>query len=280
MSETRIGVAVVTHNAGRWLRECLHSISSQSRAPDHIVVVDDRSTDDTLALLERAQSQGLNLEVQPSHATSADIRDRIAANFFQAARSLQDCDVVALGDHDDVWQRHRLEHQSNMMHGKPNVLMLASDGRVIHEFGRPTEQRLRTLFAVPGEFPMWSAAAQLRWTLRRSVAVGGASMIRPWAVTKPPQGWLHDRWWSIEAASKAGFLVDDEVVIDYRQHQQQQVGGHQGRQHLSGVSRANAIGEGDVRRLRDVHELRKTCASECRSELTYARLVRTLASRP
>jgi glycosyltransferase involved in cell wall biosynthesis len=280
VSPIRIGVALVTHNAGAWLQECLLSISVQSRGPDRIVVVDDQSTDNTRALVRDFALQGLDIELQSAHTTSTNVRERIAANFFQAVHSLQDNDFVALGDHDDVWQPLRLEHQSNVLEAKPHAVMLASDGQVIDESGLATKERLRTMFPIPADFQVWRPRAQLRWVLRRSVAVGGASMIRPRAISKPPSGWLHDRWWSIEAASQAGFIADDEVVIHYRKHPVQQIGGDQGRQHLSGVTRARTMKLADMRRLRDVHSLARTCAPECRSELTYPRLLRTFLGQP
>lgn len=50
MSE-RVCAVVVTYNRQALLRECLAAIQSQSRSVDNILVVDNASTDDTLAML-------------------------------------------------------------------------------------------------------------------------------------------------------------------------------------------------------------------------------------
>ena len=48
---TRVAAAIVTHNSAAWLPATLASVLSQSRPPDRVVVVDDASTDATVAIL-------------------------------------------------------------------------------------------------------------------------------------------------------------------------------------------------------------------------------------
>ena len=49
----RILAAIVTHNRSQLLCRCLDNLSSQSRPPDHLLVINNGSTDDTLSLLHR-----------------------------------------------------------------------------------------------------------------------------------------------------------------------------------------------------------------------------------
>ena len=55
-----VAVLIVNWNGGGLLRRCLQSLHSQRRKPDHIIVVDNASTDDSLAL---AQHELTNVEV-------------------------------------------------------------------------------------------------------------------------------------------------------------------------------------------------------------------------
>ena len=50
-SQNRISIALCTYNGERWLPQQLASIQQQTRLPDELVVCDDRSTDQTLAML-------------------------------------------------------------------------------------------------------------------------------------------------------------------------------------------------------------------------------------
>lgn len=49
----RISVIVPCHDYGRFLGEALASLDAQTRPPDEVVIVDDGSTDDSLAVAER-----------------------------------------------------------------------------------------------------------------------------------------------------------------------------------------------------------------------------------
>ena len=48
-----IAVVITAHNYGRYLRQCLQSVVSQTLAPSEVVVVDDASTDDTTTVVQQ-----------------------------------------------------------------------------------------------------------------------------------------------------------------------------------------------------------------------------------
>jgi hypothetical protein len=71
-----------------------------------------------------------------------------------------------------------------------------------------------------------SKSKQFTYALRHSIATGGASAIRPCNFNdiNVPEGWLHDRWWSLAATAQGRMSLDRKVVIDYRITPEQQVG--------------------------------------------------------
>lgn len=224
MSET-VAVALVTRNAAPWIDPLLESIRSQTRAPDAIVVVDDHSTDDTVARMRSAL--GPVVTVQPSLSAATRRIDRIAENFTQAVRACASHEVVILGDHDDVWLSDRIAHQATRLltTSDRGTLMIASDGLLVDERDEPIGGTLRTNFPIP-DHAADDPRATLRLALTHLVATGGASAIRPAAFPclEVPPGWLHDRWWSLVAAARGGLLIDDTLVIDYRVHPGQEAG--------------------------------------------------------
>ncbi|MFO1055436.1 MAG: glycosyltransferase family A protein [Dongiaceae bacterium] len=100
MSRAEVSVVVAVRNGAARLGEALDSIRAQSHAAAEIVVVDGRSTDDTVAVatqrgdvrLLRQEGEGLG-----------DARNRGIA----AAR----CPVIAFLDHDDLWTPGKLARQ-------------------------------------------------------------------------------------------------------------------------------------------------------------------------
>jgi glycosyltransferase involved in cell wall biosynthesis len=235
---TRIAALLVTKDAERWLPSTLASIREQTRAADDLVAVDDGSTDGTRSLLESA-----GFRVVDASTTSTDVTTRIAQNFVQGVRACEGADLVVLGDHDDVWHLDRIAHQAGVLEVWEQALMIASDGMLVGAGGELLGGTLRAAFPVPGDWDDLTPATRMRTVLRTSVATGGASAIRPAAfpTLDVPEGWLHDRWWSLVATGCNGMLVDRRPVIDYRVQPEQQLGLDSGAQQRSGLGRLGSL---------------------------------------
>ena len=209
-----VGV-IVTHNSQEFLPVLLASISNQTQQLDQLIVIDDRSTDKTTSMLSEHG-------IIPTRAISVatHITTRIAQNFQQGVRQAPPNSVVILGDHDDVWRPDRVEHQVRAFERAPMLAMLASDGQV-NEI-----ETLRTTFPIPVNWSAMSKKKQFTYALRHSIATGGASAIRPanFKDINVPEGWLHDRWWSLAATAQGRMALDTKIVIDYRITPEQQVG--------------------------------------------------------
>jgi glycosyltransferase involved in cell wall biosynthesis len=80
----RISVVVPCHNYGRFLAEAVGSLTTQTRRPDEIVVVDDGSTDETLEVARSLEGQVPGLRVLsrrpalgPAHTFNDGVRAAI-----------------------------------------------------------------------------------------------------------------------------------------------------------------------------------------------------------
>ena len=62
--QSQVAAVLVTHNSEQWITKTISSVLQQTQAPVNIVVIDDRSTDDTMKILE--QQQGLSPISQPA----------------------------------------------------------------------------------------------------------------------------------------------------------------------------------------------------------------------
>jgi glycosyltransferase involved in cell wall biosynthesis len=262
MTRSTVAAVIVTHQSARWISETLESVRRQSQPPDRIVVVDDASTDQTRELIAH---DGIEVIVSATQAGVATTR--IAQNFVQGVLAVLEADLVVLGDHDDIWHPNRVERQVALLEGHPEALMVASDGCVVDAEGTPTGAHVRDAFPIPPEWDEWSAAERMKYGLRHSVATGGASMLRPAAFPElsVPEGWLHDRWWSLMSLARDGLVVDRECVIRYRVQGDQQVGLNVASQG-SGSSRrlASLVSDGSrsVSKYRDLRESLRPIAAD------------------
>lgn len=276
---TRVAAVLVTSNSERWLEPTLASVRDQDRPADAIVIVDDASSDGTRAVIDRVL--GERARVVASRARSTDKTSRIAANFRQGLQEVRDCGIAVLGDHDDVWHPHRIAHQVEVLDVWRDIELLASDGRLVDVDGAPVPGSLRTAFPVPADFNEMSPALQVRTVIRRSVATGGASAVRPeaFADVEIPPGWLHDRWWSLVAAARGSLRVDVDAVIDYRVSPEQEVGldrGHQARSAVQRLRTGLASAGSTMSRIRDLQGLSRYATPSTSAEFAGSRLLRTL----
>lgn len=103
----RILVLLATFNGARWLPEQLASIAAQSGVSCHVLVSDDGSTDDTLAVLRAWRPDGASLDLLPTPGPGRGA----CANFLRLLREadLDGYDAIALADQDDIWLSDRLQ---------------------------------------------------------------------------------------------------------------------------------------------------------------------------
>jgi len=98
----KISVAIAVYNGGKYLKEQLDSLYSQTLIPDEIVAVDDCSTDNTKNILEEYHKKyGLIYHI---NETNLGVNKN-----FEKAISLCSNDYIALCDQDDIWMSHKIE---------------------------------------------------------------------------------------------------------------------------------------------------------------------------
>lgn len=102
-----ISVVIPTYNGARYIREALESVAAQTHLPDEIIVVDDCSTDDTLAIVEhfaKSSSFSVHAERLPSNSGGP-------AGPLNAAVAKARGQYIAVLEQDDRMTTDRLERQ-------------------------------------------------------------------------------------------------------------------------------------------------------------------------
>ena len=158
-----ISVIIPNYNRAGLIGETLDNVLAQSRAPDEVIVVDDGSTDDSAAMIER-YGQRVTLIRQENRGPGA-ARNRGLA----AARG----DLIQFMDSDDLWSLNKLEVQERALEASgadfaysPWLQARLEDGRALHA-EPPIQQRL-----------LPSARSPLAWYLRGWVIVFQCCLFR------------------------------------------------------------------------------------------------------
>jgi glycosyltransferase involved in cell wall biosynthesis len=110
---------MATYNGAKYLREQIDSILAQLGPADELVISDDGSTDDTVAIIRNYLHPQIRL------LANEGVRGPVG-NFSNAMMRAQG-NFIALSDQDDVWMDGRLERMSGILAGLPPRSLLIGD---------------------------------------------------------------------------------------------------------------------------------------------------------
>ncbi len=102
-----VSVVMCTYNGAPYLRQQLDTIINQTYPIHELIVQDDQSTDDTMAILEEYAARYPFMQVHRKLQ-----RKGINDNFF-TAMAYATGDYIALSDQDDIWELTKIEKQIN-----------------------------------------------------------------------------------------------------------------------------------------------------------------------
>ncbi|WP_309617135.1 glycosyltransferase family 2 protein [Salinibacterium sp.] len=221
----RISVALATYNGAQFIEEQVASILRGSRVPEEVVLADDGSTDNTVELV-RAAFGGSRTSAQ-LHVLPAQVRLGVTANFERAVSACTG-DIIVLSDQDDVWHEYRLAVAERSFEARPRLLLQHSDARLVDSAGKPLGVSLIDALTVrAGERLALDSGRAFQAYVRRNLATGATVAMRrkliDLAAPFPPE-WVHDEWLAIIAAALGEVEFVDSELIDYRQHDSNQIG--------------------------------------------------------
>src|SRR6266436_6780983 len=112
----RVSAIIPCYNAERWIGGALRSVAAQTYPPHEIIVIDDSSTDGSLAQIRQSGVPVKLLTVSARNAAAA----RNAG--IEAATG----DWVALLDADDVWYPNHLARAEELLRATNDVALMSN----------------------------------------------------------------------------------------------------------------------------------------------------------
>lgn len=219
-----VSIAIATWNGSRHLEEQLGSILAQTRLPDQIVLRDDRSSDDTVAIASRV------LAGAPFDVDIAVNEQRLGStgNFASALSSCTG-DIVFFCDQDDIWDPGKVERLSRELDAHPEIDWIFCDARLADA----SMQTIGPSFWLHEGFDnarqrRFLSGMQCQELLSRSMVMGASMAFRRQLVLNflpIGAGWIHDEWIALALAAhgaKGGLIA--APMQSYRTHSAQQIG--------------------------------------------------------
>ena len=222
----KISIALCTYNGEKYLSEQLESFLRQTRLADELVVCDDRSTDQTAAILDDFAARS------PFPVRIYINEENLGSNKnFEKAIGLCAGEVIFLSDQDDVWLPHKTARMMAEFEKSPKVGLVFSDAEIVDENLQPRGEKLWDYYFDRRARRKAAILGLTVFILReRNMLTGAAAAFRAdfvdlmLPVPTGIYGIIHDGWIALIAASQSEVVPIDEPLIKYRQHELQQIG--------------------------------------------------------
>ena len=211
-----VSVAMATYNGQQHIRRQLDSIAAQSHAPAELVITDDRSEDDTIAIID-AFAKTASFPVNVFHN---ETRLAYRANFMRAA-SLCQSELIAFCDQDDYWYPLKIE-MSIKPFSDPDVLLAYHNADVVTDDGRRigslAARAAQQFILTPMSSGPWPLALGFTEVFRRSLLRLSDLWPNSHDFYESAQLSPHDQWFFFLAAAFGKIAYLDEPLAAYVQH--------------------------------------------------------------
>ena len=225
MSNCGVSIALCTFNGAKYLSPQLESYLVQTHPPDELVICDDRSRDETVAILnDFAERAPFPVRIFVNEQNMGSAKN------FEKAISLCSGDVIFLSDQDDVWAPNKVKRIFDEFQKDHDVGMVFSDAELVDEALRPLGRNLFDGWITPKLRETIENGNLFSILLERNVVTGATLAFRarynkaviPIPVDIPDM--IHDGWIAMILSVIAGSVLINEPLVKYRQHDGQQLG--------------------------------------------------------
>jgi len=112
----RFSVIIACHNAGRWIGRCLRSVRDQTHPAHEVIVIDDRSTDDSV---DQVRSSGVEVRLLQAACGNAAATRNVG---IEAATGTH----IAILDADDIWYPNHLQRAAELLAVHDDVAFMSN----------------------------------------------------------------------------------------------------------------------------------------------------------
>ena len=201
-----VSVVMAVYNGQRFLRQQVESVLAQLQPGDELIVVDDGSTDGSLAFLDGVDSPAVRILANPHNLG--------VAGTFERGLRVATHEYIFLCDQDDVWLPGKRAAFVDAFEKDPKVSVVISDAEVIDAHGRliaPSFMATRRGFD-----------GSLLGTLWRNRYLGCAMALRrsllAMALPVPRFAPMHDMWFGALGSIDGRVVYLPQALLRYRRH--------------------------------------------------------------
>lgn len=202
-----VSVAMATYNGENFLKQQIDSILIQLGEEDELIISDDHSSDQTIAIVENY------IINDPRVKLFFNSGKGVTSNFDNAIKKTSK-DIIFLCDQDDIWKSNKVAIIKEYYQNNPEILMIMSDITVVDNDLNPT---IDSFYEFRG-----SRTGVLKNIIKNSYigcAMSFRKELKKQILPIPKNVPMHDMWIGLVADSSKSALLIPEKLIYYRRHE-------------------------------------------------------------
>lgn len=138
----KISVVMTTYNGSTFIQEQLQSIFDQSRKADEVIICDDCSTDNTVAIIREFINEH---DLTTWKVFINEVNKGWKKNFIESL-GYASGDIIFFSDQDDIWYPHKIQVMSDLMNKNKRIHCLAGEFNRIDKSGNKIDEYSRTAY--------------------------------------------------------------------------------------------------------------------------------------
>lgn len=203
MKDPLVSIALCTYNGEKYLREQLDSIVNQTYKNLEIIIVDDRSTDATLAIVKQYAANDNRIKYFQNEVNLGYNKN------FERAITLTSGEYISISDQDDIWM---LEKIKILLENIKDYWLIFCDSEFMNEDGSEGTSLLNG-FSLEGK--------DYRMMLFNNYMAGHSALFKrellDYILPFPEKG-FYDWWIALIAFYHHKITYVDKMLTRYRKH--------------------------------------------------------------
>jgi glycosyltransferase involved in cell wall biosynthesis len=213
---------MATHNGQKYIRRQLDSLAAQSYLPAELVITDDDSKDNTLAIIDTFAK----IAPFPVNVYRNETRLGYRKNFMRVA-SLCRSDLIAFCDQDDYWYKDKISALIKPF-SNPDILLAYHNADVIDDdgnrIGSLAARASRQFITRPLSSGPWLYALGFTEVFRRSLLQLSDLWVGSLDHIFADEPMAHDQWFFFLASVFGDIAYLDKPLVAYMQHRENAYG--------------------------------------------------------
>lgn len=206
-----ISLLMTTYNGEKYIEEQLESIRKQTRRPDKVLIIDDKSSDNTVSIIENYinHHQLGNWSIKVNKENKGWKK-----NFWDGLKNIGG-DIIFLCDQDDIWDLEKIQIMTDVMNNNPKIKLLACGFEGLYETGNKQKisSTIEKSMGETGEVKRFQFNASFAYVLRP----GCSYAIKPELWELANEFWHeiipHDALlWRVAALLDSLYFLDSKLI--------------------------------------------------------------------